>query len=497
MMSLWLKFIFIALLATLSGCGHRSTSAGVSKVLRIAIPIEPESLNPLHITSADMVAVFDNIYDALLIYDSIGNLHPNLAESWSAFDENRRYELILKEGIIFQNGEAFTADDVVYSFLTHAKYSSKYADIVSVEATSPYGIRFLFHEPNSDFPNLLATTWIFSHTEVENPKSGTGAYQFERYDAGRVLKFKRFNDSFHHREKLAFFEGIEFLIIKETPSVLMGLRSGAIDMSAQMDPTVIDVQMEQQLQVMKGPQNLTNLMALNNQRPPFDNIAVRRAINHAVDKERVIQFLVNGDAVRLDTGMSVVLHDFYNHELENFYEYNPSKARELLEELGYSKQKPLSFTVHVPSNYPMHMRSAEIIANQLADIDIHMQIEPVEWAVWLSEIYQGRNYQATIVGLAGKLSAYQQLVRFSERAQVNLTNFSHEDFEAYLQKAMSAGDRSEQIVAFHQAQYVLTEQANSLFLMDPSLAVVTRANLHGVEMYPTRTFRVRDYYLST
>ncbi|NIZ47096.1 ABC transporter substrate-binding protein [Entomospira nematocerorum] len=496
MASFWIKLIFVIFLATVSSCGHHSTKENNPRVLRIAIPIEPESLNPLYITSADMVAVFDNVYDSLLIYDAKGMLTPNLAESWISSDENRCYEVVIQENISFHNGEQLSGEDVVHSFLLHAKYSSKYADIVSVEQISPHRIRFVFKEPNSDFPNLLATTWIFSRIESDQPKSGTGAYQFGKYDAGRLLQLERFDGSFHHKEKLSFFEEVEFLIIKETPSILMGLRSGTIDMSAQMDPTVIDSYMNQQLHIIKGPQNLTNLMAFNNQRAPFDNILVRRAINHAIDKERLIQFLVNGDGVRLDTGMSVVLDNFYNHALNNFYEYNPSKARSMLENLGYSTSNPLTFTVHVPSNYPMHMRSAEIIANQLADINVYMHIEPVEWAVWLSEIYQGRKYQATIVGLAGKLSAYQQLVRFSERAQVNLTNFSHEEFELSLQRAMVASDLNDQIIALHQAQYILADQANSVFLMDPSLAIVTKRHLQGVEMYPTRTFRVRNYYLS-
>jgi peptide/nickel transport system substrate-binding protein len=479
----------------LVACGPAEQVREDDRTFRTAISIEPESTNALQIISADVVAVFDNVFDALLTFDSRGELSPNLAINWRVYDENRRYVAQLQKGVLFHNGEELTAADVVHTYTVYPKYTSRFSHIESVVALDDYTVEFTLSQSDGDFSNLVATTWIFSASEGEEPISGTGAYAFDRYEAGRILYFKRFDKSHYHKDGLSYFNKLEFMVMKEAASVLMALQSGAIDMATQVELTTIDAAMRNQLQVVPAAQNLTNLMAFNNDRAPFNDINVRKAINFAVDKDAVIRLSLDGEGERLDTGMSVVLSHFYNHSLHNFYPYDPEQAKSLLAASGYTESNPLRFVVRVPSNYSLHMRTAEIIASQLASAGIEMTIEPVEWAIWLSDVYREQNYQATIVGLTGKLSAYQQLVKYSQVATTNLTNFKNDDFDAALDRALLSTTDAGQVEAFHLAQYILADQAASLFLVDPNLAMVSRKNLHGWHSYPIRTYRVREYWI--
>lgn len=491
----WTRYIVLVTVCFVLSCdGDRSFNN--KDTLRIAISIEPESINPLRITSADMVAVFDNVFDALVGYNSQGEILPHLASKWQVFNESRRYVFNLRDDVFFHNNMPLTAHDVLHTYDTYMRYSARFSLIDSINVLDDSTIEFILKQADNDFINLVAMTWIFSQSEGENPISGTGAYQFCRYDSGRRLYFTRFEGSFHQYNQPVFFKNIEFIIIKESVSALMGLESGSIDMITQFDPTSISKAVRQKFQVIHTPQNLINLMAFNNKSVPFTDINVRRAINYAVDKDLLIRLLVSGEGLRLDTGMSPMLSLFYNHDLDNFYPYDPEKAQELLLASGYTETNPLTFTVRVPSNYSMHMRTAEIIALQLAQLSITMHIEPLEWATWLSEVYRGKEYQATIIGLTGKLSPYQQLNRFSVLSQTNFTNFFNDAFEETLYQAITAQSEEEEYDAYSQAQFILTREANSLFLLDPYLAVITRKDIVGWQAYPIHTFRVREYTLS-
>lgn len=135
------------------------------RLLRVAITIEPETTNPLQMTSADVIALFDNVFDALLRYDVAGRVHPHLAKEWQAFEENQRFLFHLRDDVIFHHGELLTAKDVVHTYQTYAQYSSRFALVESVEALDTHIVEIRLRESSADFLNLVATTWIFSASE--------------------------------------------------------------------------------------------------------------------------------------------------------------------------------------------------------------------------------------------------------------------------------------------------------------------------------------------
>src|SRR5699024_3056495 len=124
------------------------------------------------------------------------------------------------------------------------------------------------------------------------------------------------------------------------------------------------------------PQNMVQILALNNSQAPFDDVRVRQAISYAVDKDQIVDSVFGGYATKLYTNFSPVMETYYNDSLEGTYDTDLEKAQALLDEAGLGDG--FTFTVKVPSNYQPHIDTAQILAQQLRPLQITMEIETVE-----------------------------------------------------------------------------------------------------------------------
>ncbi|WP_461257635.1 ABC transporter substrate-binding protein, partial [Treponema sp. R80B11-R83G3] len=129
--------------------------------------------------------------------------------------------------------------------------------------------------------------------------------------------------------------------------------------------------------------------------PPFDDVRVRRAINYAVDVQGIIDGAFFGLGEPSGSPVIPGLSIYYQKQLE--YPVDIEQARSLLVQAGYSEERRLAFEITVPSNYTMHVDTAQVIVNQLSKVGIDVSIKLVDWATWLSEVYHNRKYQATII----------------------------------------------------------------------------------------------------
>ena len=177
-------------------------------------------------------------------------------------------------------------------------------------------------------------------------------------------------------------------------------------------------------------------------------------------------------------GLSV----YYNEEPEGEYPYNPELAKKLLQEAGYDRG--FSFEITVPSNYQYHMDTAQVIVEQLKEVGITVTIKPVEWATWLSEVYSGRDYQATIIGLDSNLAPSDILKRYVSTAKNNFINYESERFDTIFEQAVNTVSTEEKIVLYHELQQMLADEAASVYLQDPALLTAVNKGLCGYEFYP-------------
>ena len=149
--------------------------------------------------------------------------------------------------------------------------------------------------------------------------------------------------------------------------------------------------------------------------------------------------MADGKGVRIGTSMYPGLKKYYDESFASYYEQDVEKAKELLKEAGYPDGFDLEISV-CSADQP-HVDTAQVLAEQLKAIGVNVTIEPMEWEAWLEDVYAGRKFQSTVVGVdASNLSARAMLERFTSDASGNFINFQDEEYDKVFAEAIATTD---------------------------------------------------------
>jgi peptide/nickel transport system substrate-binding protein len=224
---------------------------------------------------------------------------------------------------------------------------------------------------------------------------------------------------------------------------------------------------------------------LNNAASPFNDIREREALNYGIDIQNIIDtaFFVMG----IPSASPIIpgLTQYYVNNLN--YQYDPLKAVSLLSQAGFDGQnKKLSFEITVPSNFNMHVDTAQVIADQLEKIGVTVNIRLVDWNTWLSDVYFARQYQATIISLdSPNVSPKGFLSRYRSNASDNFINFKNDEFDSIFESILFEPDESQRIDSYKKAQRVIVENSASVYIQDIFYNKVFRKGLFGGDLnYP-------------
>ncbi len=480
-----------------TAAGAVETATDQPLVASTAISSELDNIDPWLSAAADTKAVMRNVFEGLLWYDTTGNLTPSLAKSWQVSDDGLNYTFALREDVKFHNGDAFDAADVVYSIEALAglsgsePLSSRFSNVNSIEAIDQMTVKISLNEPDAAF--LVACTEAIlpvGYGDQATQPVGTGPFKFQSYEPGQKVVLVK-NDAYWDVARLPQIDKVEFYIMSDPTAVINGLKSGQLDF-ADIDPKNIPL-VEGEFEILAAPQNMIQLLALNNQRAPFDDIRVRQALNFAIDKEQIIAAVANGYGTKLDSNMSPSMKVFYNDGIA-LYAADVARAKQLLADAGYPNGFTTSITV--PSNYQFHVDTAQVVANQLLQIGVKAEIKQVEWGVWLDEVYKQFNYDTTIIGLAGKLDPHQVLVRYQSDYKRNFMQFNDADYDRLLAQASVENDLAKRVELYKNCQQILAEKAAAVYIMDPNLVVAMRKGVSGFNFYPVRFLDMATIKLS-
>ena len=484
-----LIFLFTVLLAvscSKSDGGESPSSYVQPSLVRLTMPSEPDSLDPYISTASDTEAVMHNVYEGLVLFNEDGEIIPGLAESWQISDDGLEYTFHLRDDVTFHNGKHFSSEDVSYSYgllsglTTGTPLSSRFSIITAIDTPDDYTVTFHLSAANAAFLEATRIAVIPSgYTDSATSPVGTGPYKFVEYVPGQRIVLEK-NDLYYDSSREGKIERAEVYIMTDESAIVTALQSGQLDMAqvTGMDAEIL----ERDFTIHSNPQNMVCLFALNNAIPPFNDIRVRQAINYAVNKEDIINGAFDGYATRLDSNFSPVMGLYYNSDVENYYPYDPAKAKELLAEAGY--ERGFSFTITVPANYQQHVSTAQIIAEELKAVGIDARLQLVEWGSWLEDVYTNGNYETTVIGLTGKLDPYEILTRFVSDYSRNFFHYDNSEFDTLIEEAMVESDESERIRLYKDCQMILTEDAVCVWTCDPNLVIATRKDLKGYKAYP-------------
>jgi peptide/nickel transport system substrate-binding protein len=317
---------------------------------------------------------------------------------------------------------------------------------------------------------------------------GTGPFKFVSRSPQESVVIERFDDYWGDKAQI---QTVNYKIISDADSLLLSLKSGAIDLCAHLTPEQA-AEVEGDFDVYEDTMKLVQALYLNNSFEPFSDVRVRQALCYAINVQEVIDFVCDGEGIQCGSAMFPAFSKYYMEELNDTYTYDPDKAKELLAEAGYSD---LSFTITVPSNYQQHVDAATVIVEQLKAVGVTVTINTVEWATWVSDVYTGREYEATVVGVdTSALTARGMLERYTSESSKNFVNFSDAEYDELFTQAVTETDDDAQTAIYKQMETILSEQAASVYIEDLCDLVAVNPELGGLTFYPSYVLDLSTVY---
>lgn len=465
----------------------------------VGIAQDVSGLDPHLANTAGTREVLFNLYEGLMKIGPDGAVIPAVARDYELSEDNLTYTFHLREGVKFHNGETVTAEDVLYSLRRCAGSENDgvpliaaFSVVKAIDASANgSAVTVELREPSLEFINSMTAAIIptGSGSTISDSPVGTGPFTFVSYTPQQELVVEKFED---YWGTPAYLDGVTFRIITNTNTLVMGLKGGTLDMVIHL-PNNLAGEVEKDFTVLQDTMKLVQALYLNNAVKPFDDVRVRQAMYYAINVPEIIQFVTGGTGVATGTSMYPAYTEYFLPELAERYQQDLARAKDLLAQAGYPDG--FAMTITVPSNYTQHVETAEVIAEQLKVVGIAVKVNPVEWATWYSEVYKGRQYEATVSGIsASDMTAKEMLARYSSTHSKNFINFSNAEYDDVIARADAAGTAGEQRELYLQAERILNEQAASLWLQDLSELVVTKPSLGGYTFYRTYVLDMSAIY---
>ncbi|MDE6015314.1 MAG: ABC transporter substrate-binding protein [Acetatifactor sp.] len=485
--------VALLIMTALGGCagGTGESSEDKSSVV-VGIQQDIDSLDPHKATAAGTKEILFNIFEGLVKPDPNGNLMNAVASDYSISEDGLVYTFTLREGVKFHNGDEVTAEDVKYSLERVAgildgtalmsTLSADKGGITSVDILDPQTVQVSVGSANMELIYSFTAAIIpaGSGEDAEAHPVGTGPFSFVSYKPQEGVVLAKNAD--YWQSGLPYLDEVTFKIVNSPDTALLDLQGGSIDIY----PYLTDSQAAElsgSFQVMAAPSNVVQALFLNNADETLSDVRVRQAICYALDKDSVNEFVFGGNGAIISSAMLPTLQDFYV-DVNDVYGTgaNIEKAKELLEDAGYADG--IDLEIKVPSNYEVHMQTAEVVAQQLEAAGINAVIVPVEWATWLDEVYNGRNYQATISGITCDQTPGYLLNRFQTESSKNFINYANAEYDETYLKAAASLDLAEKAEYYKELQNMLVEDAGTAFLSVPPITVAVKPELSGYTFYP-------------
>lgn len=469
-------------------CGCSGDKKGDDSSITIGIPQDLEdSLDPHKIEAAGTKEVLFNIFEGLVKPTSDGDFIPAVAESYDISADSLTYTFKVRDNIKFHDGSTLKPSDVKFSidkcagFIDGTVYVAAFSNI---ESTSVDGDTFTIKlkEPDTEFIAYMTAAIIpEANSDPDRNPIGTGPYMYVSRSPQESFVLKKFDD-YYNKELAGHIGNVTFKIIGNPDTMAMELESGAVDLIPRIPTTQADI-LSDEFVIEEETMNLVQALYLNNAKEPFTDVRVRQALCYAIDPEEIMLFVSDGKGTEIGSSMFPSFGKYFMPELNDTYNQDIDKAKELLKEAGY--ENGLSFDITVPSNYPQHVDTAQVLKQEFEKIGVTANIKLIEWDSWLSDVYSDRNYVSTVVGVdASSLTASALLERFTSSSSKNFINYSNSAYDEAFKNAKAAVDDDEKTAYYKECERILSEDAANVYIQDLPELVAYNKKFTGYEFYP-------------
>ncbi len=469
-----------ALLAVVFAGMALSPAWAAKDSLVLGMVLEPPHLDPTAGAAAAIREVtYANIFEGLTRIDRNSAVKPALAESWTVSPDGLTYTFTLRKGVTFHDGTPFTSADVAFSLKRAMAPDSTNAQkqlfepIDAVDTPDPATVVVRLKRPTGLF--LYNMGWgdavVMSEKSAGDAKTnpvGTGPFKFTRWSKGDRIEMEKYPA--HWNAANIRLAKATFRIIPDPQAQVAALRAGDIDAMPNIgaSESIDQFRKDPRFTVSIGNTEGETILAMNNKKKPFDDVRVRRAIAHAVDKRAIIEGAMNGFGTPIGSHFSPS-HPAYI-DLVDLYKYDPATSRRLLKDAGVEN---LQVTLRLPP--PAYARrGGELVAAMLQEVGIQATIQPLEWAQWLDQVFRRTDYDLTIVSHTEPLD-----IGIYAR-DTYYFNYDNPAFKELIRKAAEERDDGVRNGLYQQAQRMLADDSVNVFMfMLPKLGV-WNAKLKGM-----------------
>lgn len=412
--------------------------------------------------------------------------HPHLAEEMEQVDE-RTVRFTIREGVTFHNGDPLTVDDVVFTLQRISDPDSgsdlyRYANTVtSVEAIDDRTVEVQLSEPDVTFPLRMTLVPIVPKNVVEemgdaefdaNPM-GTGPYRFVSWQRGDRVTLEAFDGYWGDPPAI---KTLVFRGIPEDSTRIAEVQTGAADLVTNVPTHLVpEIESSEEATILQTNSLRTIFAVLNTHKAPFDDARVRQAVNFAVDKDLIIEGLLDGYSSPTNQPFGPEVFG-YNPDLEGYYAYDPDRARSLLAEAGYEDGVEVNF--YSPAGrYLKDEEVAQNIAAQLEDVGFRVNLNFLEWQAYF-DTYFGTGTASDDLDIGFFSNANN-----TGDADYNLSLNVHSggrgiywvnpDVDQMIDEARQTAEQDERLEIYHTLLETMVEEAPWLFLY-------TQHDLYGV-----------------
>ena len=470
------------------------------------------TLDPAQVADGESAKVCEMLYDTLIQYrDDTTEIAPALAEAWDSSADGLTWTCYLRHGVQFHDGTPFDADAVVYSLTRPiAVFRDFHAEFINqIVALNPFTVQIQLKTSYAPFISTLAGTSfsIVSPAAVQHLGDsfrdvnavGTGPFKFVQWDEGDRIVLEANETHWAGRPSLDRFI---FRSIPDNSVRLMELQAGNIHAMEFPNPDEIPlIQGDPQLELITQSSLNVGYLAMNFDKPPFDNLKVRLAINHAINKTEIIDRLYQGTAIPAKNPIPPTLWS-YDDTIED-YEYNPELAKQLLAEAGFPAGfETTLWALPVPRPYiPDGMALAEALQSDLREVGVETTIVTYDWGTCLEKTENGEHDMAMLGWIADEGDPdnffYYLLSKiYAEKPAFNIAFYRSDEMQDILDRARTSTDRAERTELYQQAQAIFHRDAPWVPLAHAQRLLVIDRRVKNLRLAPTGWKYLRNLSLA-
>jgi peptide/nickel transport system substrate-binding protein len=460
-----------------------------------AISGEPDQLDPNSTSAYAAFQVLENVFDTLVEPDENLEMVPALAESWDISEDGMTYTFHLRDGVVWQDGSPFSADDVVYSYgriRESANNGWRFGTVTDVSAPDDSTVVFTLSAPT---PNLLSSIGAFKGMgivqqanvesgDITTAPIGTGPFKVESWTSGDSIELVRNDDYWGDAPSL---DGVTYRFIPDATVALTNVQEGTAQWTDNLpEQQINDLKASEDIVVESVPSVEYWYFSPNEARPPFDDVRVRQALAYGIDRDAIVQAATFGNAAVNQTAIPAGSGWYYDYAP---YTHDVDKAKALLEEAGVSD---VTMDLMVVASDNQAVTSAQVIAANLADIGVTVNIRQLDVSTWLADQGAG-NFDAFLWSWIGNLDPsdfyYNQ---HHTGANYNAQGYSNPEVDTLLDEASTETDHDARKALYDQAAKLIVDDASYIYLYNPEVTAAWGTNVEGFNVRGDDAIRFRD-----